>query len=111
MINAARRPLATFLSKQTLTAASPRIAAQATATASFGWFGLGLRFNGTTAAQPVDEQIKDLIASNKSTVPNIFINGRHVGGNSDLQALHQKGELLDLVSGGDAAAPEVKAKL
>jgi glutaredoxin-related protein len=44
----------------------------------------------------------------QSTVPNIFINGRHVGGNSDLQALHQKGELLELVSDGNAAEPKAK---
>jgi hypothetical protein len=68
MINSARRPLATFLSKRTSALASTRTAAKATATAtaSFGWFGLGLRFNGTSAAtQPVEEQVKELIASNK----------------------------------------------
>lgn len=27
------------------------------------------------------------------TVPNVFIGGEHIGGNSDLQALHSKGEL------------------
>lgn len=35
------------------------------------------------------------------TVPNIFILGEHVGGNSDLQALHSKGEL----------EPKIKAAL
>lgn len=27
------------------------------------------------------------------TVPNVFIRGKHIGGNSDLMALHGKGEL------------------
>jgi glutaredoxin 3 len=32
-------------------------------------------------------------ASGKRTVPQIFINGRHVGGSDDLYALERKGEL------------------
>jgi glutaredoxin 3 len=31
------------------------------------------------------------------TVPNIFIKGQHIGGNSDLQALHKEGKLLALL--------------
>jgi glutaredoxin 3 len=31
------------------------------------------------------------------TVPNIFINGKHIGGNSDLQALHKSGALEPLL--------------
>ena len=33
----------------------------------------------------------------QKTVPNIFINGKHVGGNSDLVALEKSGELDKLV--------------
>ncbi|CCE62026.1 hypothetical protein TPHA_0B03560 [Tetrapisispora phaffii CBS 4417] len=34
----------------------------------------------------------------QNTVPNIFINGKHIGGNSDLQALKNNGELQKLVA-------------
>ena len=30
------------------------------------------------------------------TVPNVFINGKHIGGNSDIQALHSQGKLKPL---------------
>lgn len=30
------------------------------------------------------------------TVPNIFINGKHIGGNSHIQALHSQGKLKPL---------------
>eukprot|EP01097_Dermamoeba_algensis_P000210 TRINITY_DN1075_c0_g1_i1.p1 TRINITY_DN1075_c0_g1~~TRINITY_DN1075_c0_g1_i1.p1 ORF type:complete len:103 (+),score=33.00 TRINITY_DN1075_c0_g1_i1:138-446(+) len=32
--------------------------------------------------------------SGQRTVPNIFINEEHIGGNSDIQALHSKGGLI-----------------
>lgn len=32
------------------------------------------------------------------TVPNIFIGGKHIGGNSDLQALKSSGKLDELLS-------------
>lgn len=35
--------------------------------------------------------------TNQSTVPNIWIGTRHVGGNSDLQALHKSGELKKII--------------
>ena len=31
------------------------------------------------------------------TVPNVFINGKHIGGNSDIQALHSQGKLKPLL--------------
>lgn len=75
------------------------------------YYALSLSLGGPNIENESEIQKELFKLTHQSTVPNIFINGRHVGGNSDLQALHQKGELLDLVSGGDAAAPEVKAKL
>lgn len=33
----------------------------------------------------------------QKTVPNIFISGKHIGGSSDLEALHSKGKLVDLL--------------
>ncbi|GAA6039451.1 hypothetical protein JCM8097_009553 [Rhodosporidiobolus ruineniae] len=32
------------------------------------------------------------------TVPSVFINKKHIGGNSDLQALHKSGELKKLLA-------------
>jgi glutaredoxin 3 len=32
------------------------------------------------------------------TVPNVFINNRHVGGNDDCQQLHRTGQLKELLS-------------
>jgi glutaredoxin 3 len=37
--------------------------------------------------------------TNRRTVPQIFINGHHVGGCDDLYALHQKGKLDQLLKG------------
>ena len=40
----------------------------------------------------------ELIAmTNQSTVPNIFINGKHIGGNSELQSLNLSGKLDPLL--------------
>ncbi|CAN6674446.1 glutaredoxin-1 [Trichomonascus vanleenenianus] len=35
--------------------------------------------------------------SGQRTVPNIYINQKHIGGNAELQALHSKGELVKLL--------------
>lgn len=40
--------------------------------------------------------------SGQSTVPNIFIGGKHIGGNSDLQAVDRSGKLKGLLT--DAGA-------
>ena len=41
-----------------------------------------------------DEMQKNLAEiTGQRTVPNVFINKEHIGGNSDLQALEQKGQL------------------
>jgi glutaredoxin 3 len=42
-------------------------------------------------------QMELLTATGQRTVPNIFIGGEHIGGNSDLQALNQAGELEALL--------------
>lgn len=36
----------------------------------------------------------------RNTVPQIFINGEHIGGNDDLQASHRSGRLGELLNGG-----------
>lgn len=45
------------------------------------------------------EQFNDVIAqTGQRTVPQIFIGQTHVGGFTDLRALHQRGELLPLLN-------------
>lgn len=45
------------------------------------------------------EKFEEVIASTgQRTVPQIFIGQTHVGGFTDLQALHQRGELLPLLN-------------
>ena len=39
-------------------------------------------------------------ANGRTTVPQIFIDGAHIGGNSDLQALEESGRLDPLLAGG-----------
>ena len=39
----------------------------------------------------------------RQTVPQIFIDGRHIGGYDDLSALDQRGELDPLLAAGSAA--------
>lgn len=41
------------------------------------------------------KEIQDYLLekTGQRTVPNIFIGGKHIGGNSDLEALRNKGEL------------------
>jgi len=39
-------------------------------------------------------------ANGRTTVPQIFIDGRHIGGSDDLQALEAEGKLDGLLAGG-----------
>ena len=41
-------------------------------------------------------------AGGKRTVPQIFIDGRHIGGSDDLYALDARGGLDPLLAAGDA---------
>jgi glutaredoxin 3 len=45
----------------------------------------------------------------QGTVPNIFIGGKHIGGNSDLVTLYQSGELLSLIK--EIAISRIKTEL
>lgn len=38
----------------------------------------------------------------QSTVPNVFIGGKHIGGCDDTMALHQRGELISLLKAAGA---------
>jgi glutaredoxin 3 len=48
-----------------------------------------------------------LSASGQRTVPQVFINGRSVGGFSEISALDRKGELDRLLGEAPAAGPEL----
>lgn len=49
---------------------------------------------------PAQYQLKNALKrlTGQSTVPNIFIGGKHIGGCSETMALHKKGELIPLLS-------------
>ena len=53
---------------------------------------IGVDFGGTKKAEMVER------AGGRMTVPQIFINGRHVGGCDDLMALEQQGKLDELLA-------------
>ncbi|KAK6872245.1 Glutaredoxin-C6 [Candida tropicalis] len=48
--------------------------------------------NGSTIQNALQE------ITGQRTVPNIFINGKHIGGNSDLQTLNSQGKLQSLLN-------------
>ena len=48
--------------------------------------------NGTA----IQDALKDI--SGQRTVPNVFIGGKHIGGNSDVQALNSQGKLGQTLS-------------
>ena len=45
----------------------------------------------------------------QGTVPNIFIGGKHIGGNTDLVTLYQSGELLTMIK--EIAISRIKTEL
>ena len=49
----------------------------------------------------IQNALKDI--SGQRTVPNIYIGGQHVGGNSDLQALAQQGKLAERLQAAGVA--------
>ncbi|KAH3687002.1 hypothetical protein WICPIJ_002027 [Wickerhamomyces pijperi] len=61
---------------------------------------LGAKANIVQLNQVDDgEEIQDALyeITGQRTVPNVFIDGKHIGGNSDLQALKSSGELQTLL--------------
>jgi glutaredoxin 3 len=54
-----------------------------------------------------EAEIKEYLVgkTGQKSVPNIFINGIQIGGNSDLQAMHQNGTLLSLIQQQPAEIP------
>ncbi len=49
---------------------------------------------------PMQRQAMQKLASGRHTVPQIFINGRHVGGYDDIAALDRRGALDPLLQDG-----------
>lgn len=48
-----------------------------------------------TDASVIQSYLFDL--TNQRTVPNIFVGGKHLGGNSDIQAIDRSGRLEDYI--------------
>ena len=64
----------------------------------------GVAFEEVDIARRPERREEMLKASNgRTTVPQIFIAGRHVGGCDDLHALEARGELDALLGKGDVA--------
>jgi glutaredoxin 3 len=64
----------------------------------------GVAYTEINAGEDVDKR-KEMIqrANGRSTYPQIFIDGRHVGGSDDLNALDRSGELDRMLGLGEAA--------
>ncbi|KAK6123518.1 hypothetical protein DH2020_042739 [Rehmannia glutinosa] len=46
----------------------------------------------------LDEESSSFRVDGQRTVPNVFINGKHIGGSDVVIAKHQKGELVPLLA-------------
>lgn len=53
----------------------------------------------------LQQALEDL--TGQRTVPNNFINKKHIGGNSDLQDLQRKGKLIPLLKEAGALKPDL----
>ena len=63
----------------------------------------GVSFTEHDVTHDVEGQQEMMERSQRRTVPQIFIDGHHVGGNDDLVAANQSGELDKLLAGKSAA--------
>lgn len=57
------------------------------------------RYTEIDVSSPADQRAMSVKAHGRSTVPQIFIGGRHVGGSDDLHALDAAGGLDPLLKG------------
>lgn len=62
----------------------------------------GVKFQHIDATGDPDTRRWLVQATGQTTVPQIFIDGRSVGGYTDIRALDQRGELDRLLAGRDA---------
>jgi len=58
----------------------------------------GVAFKEINAPHGTKERVESMERSGRSTVPQIFIGGRHVGGCDDLVALERAGKLDPLLA-------------
>lgn len=63
--------------------------------ASLGVKPLVLQLDELPDGQQIQDALREITGQN--TVPNIFIEGKHIGGNSDLQAINSTGDLQNLL--------------
>ncbi len=66
----------------------------------------GVRYEEIDIANDTVREMEMMIRSGRHTVPQIFIDGHHVGGSDDLLAAEASGKLDELLSGlqqGEAA--------
>lgn len=59
----------------------------------------GVSFNEIRVDNRADLRAEMIARSGRNTVPQIWINQRHIGGCDDLYALEQRGELDTLLAG------------
>ncbi|MFC3195370.1 glutaredoxin 3 [Marinicella sediminis] len=59
---------------------------------------LNLAYREIRVDQDLDQRQKMMEKSGRTSVPQIFINGHHVGGFDDLNALHRRGQLGELLN-------------
>jgi glutaredoxin 3 len=64
----------------------------------------GVEFKEIEVAFAPDLQAENIARSGRRTVPQIFIDGRHIGGYDDLAALNRSGQLDLILSGRSEAA-------
>lgn len=60
----------------------------------------GVAFTGIEVAFDPDLQAEMIARSGRRTVPQLFIDGRHIGGYDDLAALNKSGELDEILVTG-----------
>lgn len=66
-----------------------------TTLAQYGANATIIELNTVADGLEIQRALRDI--TGQRTVPNIFISGRHIGGNLDLQALESSGKLRDLL--------------
>ena len=59
----------------------------------------GVSYNQIDVTTDSMKELEMVIRSGRHTVPQIFIDGHHVGGSDDLRAANRSGQLDELLSG------------
>ena len=59
----------------------------------------GVAYDAIDIEERAEARAEMIERAGRSTVPQVFVGSRHVGGNDDLQALERRGELDRLLAG------------